>query len=218
MFKVPTDQQERCEDKSWCSALEVTRILFAPIGGDAPNDFDADVCLKALVRTHQAWHDRFKPAARVARISNERAQKPSVFIKPFRDEGASKEIVNSRTPIVSMHRQETTKRFTASAFSFGSIIACVYSSVDAAATIVETELNEPKTPKSDGEKRRLIIGVRAKPMHWAAAVLTSQPETFLKKTRFPQSCKDMSHMKFEGSSFAPALIVKNSKTLENLAF
>ena len=36
--------------------------------------------------------------------------------------------------------------------------------------MVATEVNEPKTPKSEGVKRRLIIGDRAKPIHWAAAV------------------------------------------------
>lgn len=41
-----------------------------------------------------------------------------------------------------------------------------------------TELNEPNTPKSEGEKRRLIIGVMAKPMTWATAVPDITIKTF----------------------------------------
>ena len=61
--------------------------------------------------------------------------------------------------IVQVH--EITKRWKASSLSFCNIIACVYSNVIPAAIIFVKELKVPKTPNSEGEKRRLITGVSA---------------------------------------------------------
>jgi hypothetical protein len=95
------------------------------------------------------------------------------------------ETARQQAVIKAVTRHERAKRLTASSFPLGSIIAWVYSKVTPAAIIVETELNEPKTPKSAGEKRRLIIGVRAKPIAWAAAVPDITTRTFLTKEDFP---------------------------------
>jgi len=50
--------------------------------------------------------------------------------------------------------------------------------------MLHREPNEPDIPKSDGEKRRLIIGVRANTMAWATAVPVITIKTFLTKEDF----------------------------------
>ena len=83
----------------------------------------------------------------VATANSAGAHMPVVFITPFTTVGARRQNIKHRKPTTNVHRHETKKRFRAFSFSFGSIIAWLYSKVAPAAIIVETDSNEPKTPK-----------------------------------------------------------------------
>ncbi|MEM2145411.1 MAG: hypothetical protein QW279_08615, partial [Candidatus Jordarchaeaceae archaeon] len=100
-------------------------------------------------------------------------------IKPFIYMGIIRQTIKHKKPTPNVTKQETRKRLNASSFCFGSITAWLYCNVAPAAIIVETELNEPNTPKSEGEKRRLIIGDIANPIICAAVVPHITIRTFL---------------------------------------
>ncbi|MBE3144227.1 MAG: hypothetical protein IMZ61_09935 [Planctomycetes bacterium] len=55
---------------------------------------------------------------------------------------------------------EMVNKPKASFFSFGSMIAWLYSRVTPAAMMPAMAPNEPAIPKSDGVKRRLMMGSR----------------------------------------------------------
>src|SRR4030043_1814133 len=125
---------------------------------------DAEVCLNALTRTAHAWHDELTPETKVAATNSIRGQVPSVFIMEFMVVGATRHANKHKKLTTSVHMKEKAKRFRAFSFSFGSMIAWLYSSVAPAAIMPDMAPKEPETPKSEGEKRRLITGERAKPI------------------------------------------------------
>jgi hypothetical protein len=144
--------------------------------------WDPAVLLKAFMRTHHAWHELLMPVTRVATTKSARDQPPFVLVTPCTTAGATTQKHKQRNPTTTVDTQAIMNRLTASLSSFGNMIACVYSRVTPAAMIAHTAANEPYTPKSVGEKRRLMIGVKANPMTWAKAVPDITTRTFPTKT------------------------------------
>ena len=124
--------------------------IWDPVEDTVRTTCAADVCLKALMRTHQACSALLNPAASVAATRSSAPSAPLTAPVSASRAGAARETANVAAATAHVAAHETTNRPNPSASSRGNTTACVYSKVAAAAMIPATELNAPKAPKSRG--------------------------------------------------------------------
>ena len=137
------------------------RAIWVPLVATLLTTCEAEVCLKALARTHHAWQVWLIPVARTPMTRSARIQACGELIVDAMTEGKSTQTARTSPVMKTVASPETTKSPKASSFFFGSMMARLKSIVMPAPITIRSAVNSPKTPNSAGVNRRLMTGERA---------------------------------------------------------